>query len=159
VGALGISKVQYPAYFGYLKESEAELLRIGRTKCNYLRDPSQLSAVIFLLMRAASLFRSVLSILQSGQLDACDAVRRAYLETWLLAFEFRLQEGFLPRIVLGKPQLVRNGHSLELINDLNVLLLGGHGRYSRLAKLRLLFREVWSTYRKCLGKVCIYFSS
>ncbi len=23
-------------------------------------------------------------------LDACDAVRRAYLETWLLAFEFRL---------------------------------------------------------------------
>jgi hypothetical protein len=38
-----------------------------------------------------SLFRSVLSLLENGSLDACDAVRRAYQETWLLAFEFRLE--------------------------------------------------------------------
>jgi len=85
-------RVNYPEYFGYLKESKAELLKIGAGKCNRMRDESQLSAVVFLLLRATSLFQSVLSILKSGQLDACDAVRRAYLETWLLAFEFRLQE-------------------------------------------------------------------
>ena len=67
-------------------------MRIGMTKCSRMQDQSQLSAVVFLLFRAASLFRSVLTLLKSGQLDACDAVRRAYLETWFLAFEFRLQE-------------------------------------------------------------------
>jgi len=91
VGTFGISKVGYPAYLSCLKESEADLVKIGRTKCNRLRDQSQLSAVICLLIRATSLFRSALSLVKNGQLDACDAVRRAYLETWLLAFEFRLE--------------------------------------------------------------------
>ena len=89
---LGIAKVEYQAYFSYLNESEVELVKIGVTKCNRMHDQSQLSAVVFLLIRATSLFRSVLLLLKSGQLDACDAVRRAYLETWLLAFEFRLQK-------------------------------------------------------------------
>ena len=94
MATLEIAKVEYPAYFGYLKESEAELLRVGTTQCDRMRDESQLSAVVFLLIRATSLFRSVLSILHNGQLglDAFDAVRRAYLESWLLAFEFRLHQ-------------------------------------------------------------------
>ena len=92
----GISRVDYPAYFGYLRESEAELLKIGIAKCNGFHDQTQLSAVIFLLLRATSLFRSGLSILANGPLDAYDAVRRAYLETWLLAYEFRL-EGSQPK--------------------------------------------------------------
>ena len=89
---LAASKFDYAAYLGYLSESEAELLKIGTTKCHDLHDKSQLAAVIFLLLRATSLFRSVLSLLESGSLDAYDAVRRAYQETWLLAFEFRLEE-------------------------------------------------------------------
>ncbi len=92
MGTLRTEKVDYTAYSSYLKESEAELVKLGITKCNRMRDQSQLTAVVFLLIRGASLFRSVLSLLKNGQLDACDAVRRAYLETWLLAFEFRLQE-------------------------------------------------------------------
>jgi hypothetical protein len=82
-----VSGLPYAGYLSYLREIEGELLRIGSTKCNKLRDESQLSAVIFLLIRGVSLFRSVLLLLSLSSLDACDAVRRAYLETWLLAFE------------------------------------------------------------------------
>jgi hypothetical protein len=92
-------ETDHAAYSGYLDEVEVELLRIGTAKCNCLRDQSQLSAVIFLLIRAGSLLRSVLSILDNGRLDAGDAIRRAYLETWLLAFEFRL-EGSQPKTIL-----------------------------------------------------------
>jgi hypothetical protein len=84
-------KFDHEIYLACIKEVEAELLRIGATECNHWRDQSQLSAVIFLLIRATSLLRSVLSMLVNGPLDACDAVRRAYLEAWLLAFEFRLE--------------------------------------------------------------------
>jgi hypothetical protein len=87
----GSFKVDYVAYNEYLNEVQAELLKIASTKCNHLHDQSQLSAVIFLLLRATSLFRSLLSLLSAGPLDAYDPVRRAYLETWLLAFEFRLE--------------------------------------------------------------------
>ena len=75
-----------------LNETEAELLRIGSAKCNKLRDDTQLSAVTFLLLRATSLLRSMLDLVATDQLDSYDAVRRAYLETWLLAFEFRLED-------------------------------------------------------------------
>jgi hypothetical protein len=84
--------LDYKAYRGYLDEAEAQLLTIGATKCNRLLDLTQLSAAVFLLIRAISLFRSALSHLESGPLDAYDAVRRAYLETWLLAYEFRLEQ-------------------------------------------------------------------
>jgi hypothetical protein len=79
----------YGFYWGLLDEVESELLRaiaarIGPT------DQSQLGAVLFLLVRAGSLLRSSLSILETGRLDAFDTVRRAYFEAWALAFEFRL---------------------------------------------------------------------
>jgi len=82
----------YNFAFRCLDEVEAELLNIGSAKCNLLHDETQLSAVIFLLLRATSLFRSMLDLLAREQLDSYDAVRRAYLETWLLAYEFRLEE-------------------------------------------------------------------
>jgi len=91
--ALGISRVNYPAYLGYLGESQMELLRVAVERCARLRDQSQQAAVVFLLIRANSLFHSALRMLAKGMLlDAIDAVRRAYLETWLLAFEFRLED-------------------------------------------------------------------
>lgn len=62
--------------------------------------------MIFLLIRATSLFRSVLSELAHGSLDAYDAVRRAYLETWLLAFDLRLEasQAKAARWHTGQPQ-------------------------------------------------------
>ena len=86
-------QLDYEAYIGYLDESQRELVRIGIVKCARLRDQSQLGAVVLLLIRASSLFRSVLMMLAREQpFDALDAVRRAYLETWLLALEFRLED-------------------------------------------------------------------
>lgn len=88
---VGIDRAEYP-YFGYLEEARAELLRIGLTKCDRLREESQLCAVVFLLFRATSLFRSLLFLLQGGRIDACDVILRAYAEAWFLALEFRLRE-------------------------------------------------------------------
>jgi hypothetical protein len=91
--ALGISKVNYAAYLRYLGESQLELLNVGVVKCARLRDQTQQAAVVLLLIRATSLFHSALAMLAGGMLlDAFDAVRRAYLETWLLAFDLRLEE-------------------------------------------------------------------
>lgn len=73
-----------------IQEINRELLRIGRDRCNHLRDETQLSAVILLLLRTTSLFRSMVRLLQAEELDAFDAVRRAFFEAWNLAFQFRL---------------------------------------------------------------------
>ena len=73
-----------------LDEIEEQLLGIGQKKCDGLRDKTQLSAVVTLLLRAASLFRSSLGLLERGELDSYDIVRRAFYEAWLLAQEFRL---------------------------------------------------------------------
>ena len=75
-----------------LDETERELLRVGRQRHEFLREESQLSAVILLLLRCISLFRAMLELFQTHRLDAFDAVRRAYLESWFLAFHLRLRE-------------------------------------------------------------------
>ena len=80
----------YKLFRGFIDESQAELLKIMAAKCNDPSDHSQLAAVLFLLIRASSLLRASLLILESGHLDAYDAVRRAYWEAHALAFEFRL---------------------------------------------------------------------
>ena len=87
---LQIEQADYQAYAGYLNETEAELLKLAVVRCARLHDQSQLTAVLFLLIRALSLFRSLLLMMEGERANACDAVRRAYLEAWLLAFEFRL---------------------------------------------------------------------
>jgi len=73
-----------------LVETEQELIRIGRERHDFLQQQSQDAALILLLLRCCSLFRAMLSSLQRQELDAFDAVRRAYLETWHLAFQFRM---------------------------------------------------------------------
>jgi len=45
-----------------------------------------------LLIRASSLLRASLTLLDLGQLDAFDVMRRAHWESWALAYEFRLVE-------------------------------------------------------------------
>ena len=71
-------------------ETEQELIRVGRERHEFLQKQSHDAALILLLLRCCSLFRSMLSSLQRQELDAFDAVRRAYLETWHLAFQFRM---------------------------------------------------------------------
>jgi hypothetical protein len=73
-----------------LVETEQELIRVGRERHDFLQQQSQEAALILLLLRCCSLFRAMLSSLQRQELDAFDAVRRAYLETWHLAFQFRM---------------------------------------------------------------------
>jgi len=75
-----------------LEELESELLRVGVEHCDHLRQENQLSAVVLLLLRASSLFRSMVELYRQENLDGFDAVRRAFLETWFLAFQLRLRE-------------------------------------------------------------------
>lgn len=86
-------------------ETEQELIRVGGERHDFLRKQSQEAALILLLLRCCSLFRAMLSSLQRQELDAFDAVRRAYLETWHLAFQFRMPnlKGEAGRWLAGQP--------------------------------------------------------
>lgn len=99
---------QYKKFATLLDEADTELLRILATQCKGPSDYSQLSAVLFLLIRASSLLRSALLILEGGRLDAYDAVKRAYWESWALAFEFRL-EGSQPKTARWHADKNKNG--------------------------------------------------
>jgi hypothetical protein len=52
-----------------------------------IHAPDQTSEAVF---RATSLFRSALVLLHAGLMDACDVIRRAYWEAWMLGYEFRI---------------------------------------------------------------------
>lgn len=98
--------LDYEEIFDCLEEVERELLRVGGERCDFLQRKNQLSAVILLLLRSASLFRTMTKLLRSEELDAFDAVRRAFLESWHLAFQFRLSDarGQVGRWLAGTPQ-------------------------------------------------------
>jgi len=81
----------YEQIEGCLNELDHELLRVGAERCDYLQQESQLWAVILLLLRSSSLLRSVARLYHSRDLDAFDAVRRAFFESWQLAFQFRME--------------------------------------------------------------------
>jgi hypothetical protein len=82
--------VDTPTAVAILDELEAEYLRLGAALCNHLRDDSQLSAFLLLGLRATSLLKSVLLLIQpTGALAGCDAVERAFLESSQLQLEFR----------------------------------------------------------------------
>lgn len=73
-----------------LFETEQELIRVGRERHEFLQQKSQAAALILLLLRCCSLFRGMLNSFERQELDAFDAVQRAYLESWQLAFQFRM---------------------------------------------------------------------
>jgi len=75
----------------YLFELESALSLIGIRDCQDLQDHNQLSAAIYALLRATSLFRATLVLLEAGLMDASDVMRRAYWEAWMLGYEFRLE--------------------------------------------------------------------
>ncbi len=75
-----------------IEEVDRELVRIAAERCDFLRQETQLSGVLLLLLRSTLLFRSMVELLRSRHLDAFNAVHRAFLESWLLAFQFRLKD-------------------------------------------------------------------
>jgi len=75
----------------YLFELESALCSTAQRECEGLHADTQLSAAIYAFLRATSLFRAALSLLESGLIDACDVLRRAYWEAWMLGYEFRLK--------------------------------------------------------------------
>src|ERR1035438_1603734 len=84
------SLYDYDSFKSYLFELESALSRIGLRDCQDLKANTQLSAAVYALLRATSLFRSVLSLLHTGLMDASDVIRRAYWEAWMLGYEFRI---------------------------------------------------------------------
>jgi hypothetical protein len=74
-------------------EVEHELFRIANhDDCKRFHEETQLTAVVFLLIRCASLFDSLVLVFQSRNLDGFHPVLRAFEETWNLAHELRLKD-------------------------------------------------------------------
>jgi hypothetical protein len=82
---------EYDRFQSYLFELEAALARVGVSDCADMHATNQLSAAIFCLLRATSLFRATLSLIHVGLMDASDVTRRAYWEAWMLGYEFRIE--------------------------------------------------------------------
>jgi hypothetical protein len=73
-------------------EVEHELfLAANDPACNRFFNETQLTAVLLLLIRNASLFDSLLRLFQSRNLDGFHAVLRAFEENWNMAVELRLK--------------------------------------------------------------------
>lgn len=65
------AKMEIPVDYGLVRkcldEIEVQLLAVGKARCNSLHDKTQLSAVVVLLLRATSLLRSSLGLLERGE--------------------------------------------------------------------------------------------
>jgi hypothetical protein len=75
-----------------LDELEQEYLRVGIDHCKGFEDHSQLSAFLMVGIRSICLLRGMLRLCNPQFLDSYDSVRRSFIESWQLQFEFRLQD-------------------------------------------------------------------
>jgi hypothetical protein len=74
-------------------EVERELFTIANhPDCKRFHEETQLTAVVFLLIRCTSLLDSLVLIFRSRNLDGFHPVLRAFEESWNLAHELRLKE-------------------------------------------------------------------
>jgi hypothetical protein len=74
-----------------LDELEQAYLKIGIDYCKGLEDHSQLSAFLMLGIRSICLLRGMLHLCDPQFLDSYDSVRRSFIESWQLQFEFKLR--------------------------------------------------------------------
>lgn len=122
-----------------LDELETEYLRIGTERCRNLEERTQLSAFLRLGIRSVSLLRTMLRLLEPDTLDAYDAVRRAFYETWQLQFEFRLTDSAakVQKWFQGNPDTWKaDGQKLEAFIKSKAAGPGGLGReYGGLSEL------------------------
>ncbi len=77
-----------------LDEVERELIRVADDpECERFHKNSQLTAVLFLLLRTSSLLRSMTLLVQFSDLeDGFHLVARGFEESWNLAHDFRLSD-------------------------------------------------------------------
>jgi hypothetical protein len=75
-----------------LDELEYEYLGIGVEHCRGFEDHSQLSAFLMLGIRSVCLLRGMIQLADPQFLDSYDSVRRSFIESWQLQFEFKLRE-------------------------------------------------------------------
>jgi hypothetical protein len=74
-------------------EVEHELfIAANSNECEKFQKETQLTAVLLLLIRNASLLHSLLLLFQSRNLDGFHAVLRAFEENWNMATDLRLKE-------------------------------------------------------------------
>jgi hypothetical protein len=72
-------------------EVERELFRVANhNDCSRFHKETQLTAVLLLLIRSASLLQSLVLLFQSRNLDGFHPVLRAFEENWNMAHELRL---------------------------------------------------------------------
>ena len=75
-----------------LDELEYQYLGIGIEHCKGFEDHSQLSAFLLLGVRSICLLRGMLRLADRQFLDSYDCVRRSFIESWQLQFEFKLRD-------------------------------------------------------------------
>lgn len=75
-----------------LDELEYQYLGTGIEHCKGFEDHSQLSAFLLLGVRSICLLRAMLRLADPQFLDSYDSVRRSFIESWQLQFEFKLRE-------------------------------------------------------------------
>jgi hypothetical protein len=76
-----------------LDEIDRTIFKISdHDDCRRFHADSQLTAVLFLLIRCSSLLRSLLTIFLAGEPDAFQVVLRAFEESWYLAHYLRFSE-------------------------------------------------------------------
>ncbi len=100
------------AFTGCLDELDRCLFdAAAHQDCQGFNKDTQLTAVLTLLVRCSSLFRSLLQLFVSGSTDAFQVVLRAFEESWYLAFYFRAtiiaampRNGWRKSVVAGHPQ-------------------------------------------------------
>jgi hypothetical protein len=107
-----------------LDELESEYLKAGIDHCKGLEDHSHLSAFLMLGIRSVCLLRSMLRLANPQFLDAYDSVRRSFIESWQLQFEFKLRDSTAKtqKWLEGQPEWQADRKKLEA---LIVNLLGG----------------------------------
>jgi len=75
-----------------LDELEHGYLRVGIEYCKGLDDHSQLSAYLMLGIRSICLLRGMLHLSEPQFLDSYDSVRRSFIESWQLQFDFKMRD-------------------------------------------------------------------
>jgi len=81
----------YENFLAYLFELESALAYVGIRDCEDMQATTQVCASIFCLLRATSLCRATLKLVNAGFMDASDVTKRAYWEAWMLGYEFRIE--------------------------------------------------------------------
>jgi hypothetical protein len=113
-----------------LDELESEYLNAGIDHCQGLDDHSHLSAYLMLGIRSICLLRSMFRLADPQFLDAYDSVRRSFVESWQLQFEFKLRDSTAKtqKWLEGQPEWQADRKKLEA---LIVKLLGEEAGFAR----------------------------